>query len=191
VADGGGCARRPRSIGQGRRPDCLRVRGRDRRQPGQRDDADKPDDRASTIELLASQFLDQRLHHDAFGDEARAVVVHPVEQENVGRQRTIRFPNDTCTGSLFWFSVVVLTLMTPWSGRDFDARIWSTSLSTRSSSPGRTGRGQRNSSNPAPTMPPAGLISLSTNSLIVIAAVCQPLAARPRKIESAAALSSR
>src|SRR5437764_1362026 len=36
------------------------------------------------------------------------------------------------------------------------------------------GLGQRNSSNPAPMMPPAGLNSLSTNSRIISAAVCQP-----------------
>jgi hypothetical protein len=53
------------------------------------------------------------------------------------------------------------------------------------------GRGQRNSSNPAPTMPPAGLGSLSTSTRIVIAAVCQPLAARPRNTLSRAVLSSR
>src|SRR6266446_989722 len=61
----------------------------------------------------------------------------------------------------------------------------------RNSSPGRTGRGQRNSSAPAPTMPPAGLRSLSTRSRMVTAAVCQPLAASPRKIVSRAASSSR
>ncbi|HLA13610.1 MAG TPA: hypothetical protein VJZ25_01180, partial [Gemmatimonadaceae bacterium] len=32
------------------------------------------------IEVLASQFLDQRLHHDPFGDEVRAFAMHPVEQ---------------------------------------------------------------------------------------------------------------
>src|SRR6185312_5613481 len=48
-----------------------------------------------------------------------------------------------------------------------------------------------NSSNPAPTMPPAGSISLSTRSRMVRAAVCQPLAANPRKIVSRAASSSR
>ncbi len=89
------------------------------------------------------------------------------------------------------FSVVVRTLISPCSGRDFDRRTSSTSLSTRSSSPGRTGRGQRNSSKPAPTMPPAGLSSLSTRSRMVTAAVCQPLAARPRKMVSRAASSSR
>jgi hypothetical protein len=59
----------------------------------------------------------------------------------------------TCTGSPFWFSVVVRTLISPCSGRDFHRRTSSTSLSTHRSSPGRTGRGQRNSSKPAPTMP--------------------------------------
>jgi hypothetical protein len=36
--------------------------------------------------------------------------------EHAGRQRTIRLPNNTCTGSLFWFSGVVLTLMPPGFG---------------------------------------------------------------------------
>jgi len=45
------------------------------------------------------------------------------------------------------------------SGRDFDGRTSITSHLTRNSSPGRTGRGQRHSSRPAPTMPPAGLSS--------------------------------
>ena len=48
-------------------------------------------------------------------------------------------------------------------------------------SPGRTGRGHRSSSAPAPIEPPAILSSLSTISLIVRAAVCQPLATRPPK----------
>ena len=55
----------------------------------------------------------------------------------------------------------------------------------------RTGAGQRKSSKPRPTIPPAGFKSLSTRSRIVIAAVCQPLAANPRKIEAFAARSSR
>ncbi len=54
----------------------------------------------------------------------------------------------------------------------FDGRTSITSHSTRNSSPGRTGRGQRHSSRPAPTMPPAGLSSVSTSSRIVTAAVC-------------------
>ena len=49
------------------------------------------------------------------------------------------------------------------------------------SSPGRTGRGQLRSSKPTPRMPPAGLNSPSTISRMVIAAVCQPLAASPLK----------
>jgi hypothetical protein len=40
-------------------------------------------------------------------------------------------------------------------------------------------------------MPPAGLRSLSHSSRIVTAAVCQPLAASPLKIEWRAAASSR
>src|SRR5438128_986107 len=44
--------------------------------------------------------------------------------------------------------------MIPCVGRDFDGRTSSTSPSMQSSSPGRTGKGQRNSSKPAPTIPP-------------------------------------
>jgi hypothetical protein len=40
--------------------------------------------------------------------------------------------------------------------------------------PGRTGFGQRNSSNPAPMTPPVGLSSPSTRSRMIRAAVCQP-----------------
>ena len=36
-----------------------------------------------------------------------------------------------CTASPSWFSVVVRTLISPWSGRDFDGRTSSTSLSTQ------------------------------------------------------------
>src|SRR4029450_649465 len=61
-----------------------------------------------------------------------------------------------CTASPCWFSVVVRTLSSPWSGCDCDGRTSRTSLSTRSASPGRTGRGQRHASMPAPTMPPRG-----------------------------------
>jgi hypothetical protein len=64
-----------RSIDKAVGPIACACSGRDRLQPDQRDDADKPDDRASTIEPLASRFLGQPLHHDAFGDEARAVSV--------------------------------------------------------------------------------------------------------------------
>src|SRR5712691_2465065 len=72
------------------------------------------------------------------------------------RRGTMRVPMRLCTASPCWFSVVVRTLSSPWSGRDCDGRTSSTSLSTRSSSPGRTGRGQRHASTPVPTMPPAG-----------------------------------
>jgi hypothetical protein len=81
--------------------------------------------------------------------------------------------------------------MTLCCGRRLDGRTSSTSLSVRRSSPGRTGRGHWSSSKPAPTMPPAGLKSLSTSSRMVTAAVCQPLAASPPNIVSRAAPSSR
>jgi hypothetical protein len=52
-------------------------------------------------------------------------------------------------------------------GRDFEARTSSTSLSTLSSSPGRTGSGQRNSSKPAPTMPP-GAVDLTHGEVLEV-----------------------
>src|SRR5207237_784598 len=67
----------------------------------------------------------------------------------------------------------------------------STSASTCSSSPGRTGRGHFNSSAREPMMPPAGRKPLSTRRRMESAAVCHPLAARPPKKESRAAASSR
>src|SRR5712691_6203039 len=67
----------------------------------------------------------------------------------------------------------------------------STSASTRSSSPGRTGRGHFNSSALEPMIPPAGRKPLSTRSRMVSAAVCHPLAARLPKKEPRAAPSSR
>jgi hypothetical protein len=73
------------------------------------------------------------------------------------RRGTIRLATKTCTVSPFWFKVVVRTLTSPWLGRDFDGLTSRTSLSTRSSSPGRTGSGQRNSSKPAPMNAARGL----------------------------------
>jgi len=87
--------------------------------------------------------------------------------------------------------VVLRTRIMPRSGRDFDGRTSSTSLNTYSSSPGRTARGQLNSSKPTPRMPPAGLNSPSTISRMLIAAVCQPLAANPANGDCCAAASSR
>src|SRR5260370_295446 len=74
---------------------------------------------------------------------------------------------------------------------DFEGLRWRASRSRWRSSPGRTGRAQRSWSSPAPRMPPAGWSSLSTRSRMVIAAVCQPLAASARNIEPRAASSSR
>src|SRR6266849_1801469 len=108
-----------------------------------------------------------------------------------GRAWTSRFMTSTCTGSPFWFSVVVRHFTKPWPGRLLDARTSSTSDSTRSSSPGRTGRGHFNSSARVPMIPPAGRKPLSTSSRMVSADVCHPLAARPPKNEPRAASSSR
>ena len=96
----------------------------------------------------------------------------------LGRRSTNRVGVKVWTGSPSWFSVVMRILTIPWPGRDRDDRVSSTSISTRSSSPGRTGFSQFNSP-PTPRMPPAGRKSLIRHSFIVSAAVCQPLAAKP------------
>jgi hypothetical protein len=101
----------------------------------------------------------------------------------LGPARHIKFTTKTYMASPSWFSVVVRTLISPCSGRDFERLTSRTSLSRRLSSPGRTGRGWRNSSKPAPTMPPAGLGSVSTKSRVVTAAVDQPLDSIHKRIE--------
>ena len=95
------------------------------------------------------------------------------------RRGTKRLPVNICTDFVVLIERRVVTRIMPRSGRDFDGRTSSISLLTRSSSPGRTGSGQLNWSKPTPRMPPAGLNSPSTISRMVIAAVCQPLAASP------------
>jgi hypothetical protein len=86
------------------------------------------------------------------------------------RRGTTSFATRIWTGSRRWFSVVVRSLTSPCSVRDFDGRTSSTSLSRLSSSPGRTGRGQAISP-PAPTTPPASFRSPSTRSRMVKAGV--------------------
>jgi hypothetical protein len=49
------------------------------------------------------------------------------------RRGTTKFATKTCTASPSWFSVVVRTLISPCSGRDFEGRTSRTSLSRRSS----------------------------------------------------------
>ena len=78
----------------------------------------------------------------------------------------------------------------PRSGREREGVDWITSLTTWITSPGRVGMGQLISP-PAPTMPPAIGAPPSTMRRIVIAMVCQPLAARPLKSVAFAASSSR
>src|SRR5690606_5596906 len=107
------------------------------------------------------------------------------------RRGTIKAFTDTCTTSSSWLNVVLRTRTIPCRGRDLDSRLLSTSASTRNSSPARTGFGQRSSSIPAPTSPPATCRLPSTSMRMVTAAVCHPLAASPPKIVSLAASSSR
>src|SRR4029078_11986683 len=83
---------------------------------------------------------------------------------------TSMFITSTCTASPCWLSVVLFALTKPCSGREREARTSSTSPSTRSSSPGRTARGQDISSARVPMMPPAGSKGLPTRRFIVRAA---------------------
>ena len=94
-----------------------------------------------------------------------------------------------CTTSPRWFRVSLRNVTVPRSGREREGVTSSTSLSTVSTSPGRVGRGQAISP-PAPITPPASG-TLPTRRRMVIAAVCQPLAAKPPNRDEAAAASSR
>jgi len=69
----------------------------------------------------------------------------------------------------------------PWSGFERDRRASVTVTRSRKTSPGRTGRTQRNSSMPGEARLEAGDRKWSAKSRIVIAAVCQPLAISPPK----------
>src|SRR4029079_17884767 len=80
---------------------------------------------------------------------------------------TSMFITSTCTASPRWLSVVLFALTKPCSGRERDARTSSTSPSTRSSSPGRTARGQDISSARVPMMPPAGAKGLQTRHILI------------------------
>src|SRR5580692_591406 len=82
------------------------------------------------------------------------------------------------------------TVMIPRSGLDREGLTSNTSLSTSRLSPGRVGFGQ-SSSTPAPTIPSASGKPPSTSRRAVIAAVCQPLAAKPENRVSLAASLSR
>jgi hypothetical protein len=73
--------------------------------------------------------------------------------------------------------VSLRTRTMPRSGRERDGVTSSISLTTRRTSPGRVGLGQLISP-PAPTIPPWSGKPVSTSKRMVIAAVCQPLAAR-------------
>lgn len=65
----------------------------------------------------------------------------PSDPRPHGRRGTTRLPVTTWTGSSARLSVVTRTLIKPWRGFQRDGRTSSTWHSTRSSSPGRTGRG--------------------------------------------------
>jgi len=80
--------------------------------------------------------------------------------------------------------------MNPRLGSDFDTRTSVTSSSTWSRSPGRVGVGHARSIE-APMIPVANGRPVVTSSRMVMAAVCQPLAASPLKKVSCADSSSR
>ena len=105
------------------------------------------------------------------------------------RAKTTSFAVSVCTTSLFWLKVVVLQITFPRSGRESEGEIFSTSLSMRRLSPGRTGRGQA-SSPPAPITPSAKGAPPSISSRMVSAAVSQPLAISPPNMLDLAASGS-
>ncbi len=82
------------------------------------------------------------------------------------------------------------TRIIPRSGREREGVISSISLTTVSVSPGRVGLGQLTSP-PLPMMPPISGKPEATSNFIVIAAVCQPLAASPPNNVAFAASPSR
>ena len=75
-------------------------------------------------------------------------------------------------------------------GREREGVNSSTSLTTVSVSPGRVGLGQLISP-PLPMIPPRSGRPDSTSNFIVIAAVCQPLAANPPNSVALAASPSK
>src|SRR5882762_7182215 len=106
------------------------------------------------------------------------------------RLKTRHFEVKTKTGSSFWFRVVLLALTIAWFGFVRDGIISRISLSTRNVSPARVGFGHVISP-PKPIIPFARGSPPTTRRRIVIAAVCQPLAANPRKMLPSAAVLSR
>src|SRR6266496_4661557 len=104
----------------------------------------------------------------------------------VARLGTIALASIVCTISPCWFVVTLRNLMIPWFGLERDDLRSRISVSTVSTSPGRTALGQRNSSTPKP-MAPSAKFSVCTKSRIVIAAVCHPLAINPLKSVRSAA----
>ncbi|MEA2925733.1 MAG: hypothetical protein QOD25_2855 [Alphaproteobacteria bacterium] len=107
----------------------------------------------------------------------------------LGPAKRQRFATIVCTGWSFWLSVVIRTRTIPRDGCSLDGVTARISQCRCRVSPGRTGRGHRNSSTPLPMMPwDSG--KASTISCIVIAVVCHPLATiSPKKVVCAAASS--
>ena len=98
------------------------------------------------------------------------------------------------TATSCWFSTVIRVRTMPRSGLLRDGITATTSVSHRSTSPGKTGVSQRSSSIPAaPRLPPTSPSApmLATIIAIVIAVLCQPLAAIRPKCVCAAAASDR
>ena len=80
-----------------------------------------------------------------------------------------------------WFSTSISVRTMPRSGLEREGVASSTETRMRSTSPGRTGCSQRNSSMPGEARLAAFGRKLSARSRIIIAPVCQPLAIRPPK----------
>ena len=85
------------------------------------------------------------------------------------------------TTSPLWFSTSAKLCTTPCSGFERERRASVTVTRTLSTSPGRTGLTQRNSSMPGEARLDAGDRKCAAKSRIIIAAVCHPLAISPPK----------
>jgi hypothetical protein len=106
------------------------------------------------------------------------------------RLGTTSFATRIWTIWLCWFRVSLRTRIIPRSGREREGVTSSISLKTASTSPGRVGLGQLISP-PTPMIHPLSGKPDSMSNFIVIAAVCQPLAANPLNSVAFAASPSR
>src|SRR5207245_11500499 len=108
----------------------------------------------------------------------------------LGRRPMKLVPVMVKTSSSRWLDVSARQRTSPISGRLLEGRVSRTTARLVRVSPGRTGAGQRRSSTPGEPMLTVLETIASTQRRITMAAVCQPLATRPPKIDSLARAGS-